>query len=269
MQGDSTYMVSLDGTVKRINVPDAPVDNSEWVDAILSQAKPLSGPFALVETPGGLIFSMTGTQDTFLNLYLLDGTDTIQQLTVIESMVDGPILSASAEFIAWRPESASEFLYRVRVQSLAGDDLNHLYLHDLETSTDVEMPFFGKDPVWSPDGQQLIGGRLNENEPRLYIMWRVDLISESEQIIGAGCNPQFSPDGRYLAYDGHVNARRQHYVDCFVNGEVYLFDFETGRSRLLTETLHKQVRLMAWVGESCAADSPGACLVLNRNGLNQ
>ncbi len=253
MQGDSTYMLSLDGTVQRINVPDTPDTSAdEWTDAILSQFQPLSGPFAFAETPAGVIFSMTGEQYTYLNLYLLDDTSTITQLTTVESVADEPIFSASAEFIAWRPVSDSEFLYRVRVRTLDDNDINRLYLHDIQTRTDVEMPFFGKNPVWYPDGQQLVGGRLNDDEPPLYELWRIDITTETEKLIGPGCNPQLSPDGRYLAYDGHDNARRQHYVDCFVNGEVYLFDFETGQSKLLTEALHKRVRLMGWVGDSPA-----------------
>jgi hypothetical protein len=270
IEGNSTYMVSLDGTVERINVPDTrPVSSDEWTDAILSQFQPLSGPYTFAETPAGVIFTMTGEQDTYLNLYLLDDANTIKQLTFVERVTDGPIFSASAEFIGWRPVSDSEFLYRVRVQSLAGDDINRLYLHDIETNTDVEMPFFGKNPVWTPDGQQLIGGRLDDDEPPLYELWRVDITTEIETLIGPGCNPQFSPDKRFLAYDGHDNAQRHHYVDCFVNGEVYLFDFETGQSTLLTEAIHKRVRLMGWVGKSCTADSPGVCLVLDRNSLNQ
>jgi hypothetical protein len=249
------YSMSLDGTVERINVPDEPpVSSDEWEDAILSQIQPLSGPYSFIKTPAGVIFSMTGEQNTHLNLYLLDGTDSIEQLTVIETLVDRPLLSASAEFIAWRPESASEFLYRVRLLDFSGIESNTLYLHNIETGIDIEMPFFGKDPVWSTDGQQLVGARLNDDNPPLYELWQVDLTNGRELTIGPGCNPQFSPDGLFLAYDGHDNSQWQSYTDCLANGEVYLFEFDVGQSRLLTEDLDDLVQLKSWVDES--ADSP-------------
>jgi len=91
------------------------------------------------------------------------------------------------------------------------------------------MPYFGKDPDWSPDGTKLVGSRLEEvNGKPLYAMWISDLETGEEQRLSYGCNAKWSGDGKWIAYDVHENAQWQGYTDCFGNGEVEALSLATG-----------------------------------------
>ena len=110
------------------------------------------------------------------------------------------------------------------------------------------MPFFGKDPVWSPDGVVLAGSRLAElgDGSSLYGVWIVSLETGDERMIAYGCNAQWSPDGIWLAYDLHDDVQRQGYTDCFANGQVEGFNVGTGERVLFSEELTGYVTLISW-----------------------
>jgi hypothetical protein len=190
-------------------------DVETWRAQILAQATPLAGPRDFHPVPDAepttVIFAMTGPQDNFLNLYGLRPDGAIRQLTRVEQQLEpaAPALSASADFINWRPGRAGQFLYRSRLRDLQGQDHNRLWLYDLTTRTETPAPYFGKDPVWSPDGARLAGARLNGDDPLLYVLWIAGVESNEEVEIGPGCNPAWSPSGDWLAYDGHVNSQWQ------------------------------------------------------------
>ncbi|MBZ0304694.1 MAG: hypothetical protein K8I82_01380, partial [Anaerolineae bacterium] len=150
-------------------------------------------------------------------------------------------------FIAVRP-SHMAFLYRARLRDATGQDFNTLYLYDFERHQ--EMPFFGKNPVWSPDGESLAGSRLSES--LIYELWTVNLQTEETGFIANGCNPQYSPDGLWLAYDLHDNSQWQGYTDCFASGQVEAMNLETGEKVLLSAGLKKFVTLISWVTHNSA-----------------
>lgn len=242
-----------DGTQWQLTkTPNLPTDAQikTWIASVIKHVQPLSGPREFVVVPNSknsTIFVMTGEADNTLNLYLLDEAGQIQQLTYsAQTMAENsPLLSTSVEFIAWRPLYPTQFLYRVRVRDMEGHDTNQLYLYDLAAQTNTPMPYFGKSPVWSPDGLRLVGARFNE-ETRLYELWQEDITTHETTQLANGCNPQFSPDGRWLAYDAHTSSQNLNYTDCFANGEINLMHMPTRQRYLLTEQIGGYAQIIAW-----------------------
>ncbi len=231
--------------------PQANPPSQQWTSQILAQFTPLSGPRDFYPLPdASVIFSMTGPADNFLNLYWLDSVGAIHQLTTVEIIghPNQPLLSASAEFLNWRPSESPQFLYRARQRDLQGQDHNELRLYSLDDFSDTPAPFFGKTPAWSPDGHWLAGVRLNDTTPPLYILWRVEWASGAETEIGPGCNPAWSESGAWLAFDGHDNSQWQGYTDCYANGRVYAQHADTGEIIELSAGIGGYVVLIGWMG---------------------
>lgn len=230
--------------------PSADDPSEKWTDQILAQVTPLSGPRDFHPFSNGVIFSMTGPADNFLNLYWLDSSGMIQQLTSVEKMGDSPqrLLSASAEFLNWRPIESPQFLYRIRQRDLQGQEHNELHLYSLDDFSDMPAPYFGKTPVWSADGDWLAGVRVNEATPPLYILWRVEWATGETIEVGPGCNPAWSVSGDWLAYDGHDNSQWQGYTDCYANGRVYAQNTESSEVIELSAGIGGYVLLMGWMG---------------------
>ncbi len=235
-------------------IPQADLPSQQWTSQILAQFTPLSGPRDfhplpyMPSVPTSVIFSMTGPTDTFLNLYWLDSVGAIHQLTSVEKIghPNQSILSASAEFLNWRPSESPQFLYRVRQRDLQGQDQNELRLYSLNDFSDIPAPFFGKIPAWSSNGDWLAGVRLNDTTPPLYILWRVEWASGAETEIGPGCNPAWS--GAWLAFDGHDNSQWQGYTDCYANGRVYAQNMDTDEVIELSAGIGGYVLLIGWMG---------------------
>ena len=208
-----------------------------------------AGDFAAWE---GRLYIMSGEADTYTNLYAVQVGSLIQLTDVIGLFPDAvpPYLAASVEFISVRPMQPG-LLYRARLRDSTGNEFNALYLYDLATGVSIAIPYFGKKPVWSPDGIALAGSRLHqaEAEPLLYHLWISNLETGIEQEIAPACNPQWSPDGAWLAYDHHDNPFWQNYMDCFANGQVAAVNLETGEKVLLSANLSGAAQLIGWLAE--------------------
>jgi hypothetical protein len=159
-----------------------------------------------------------------------------------------PILSASAQFLSWRPVYGG-FLYRARLRDAAGFDHNALYLWDVTTETSDPAPYFGLTPVWSPDGEVLVGGRLEENPPTapLYRLWWSDLSTREEKPLAHGCHPQFSFDGAWLAYDGHEATQTEGYTRCLSSGRVFVWRTADDTSLELGAELGGYLSVVGWL----------------------
>ena len=227
--------------------PEPPINHLAAIRAAAGEDfTPLFGPVLVDEG----VYLMAGENDPAVNLYALQNGD-LMQLTdarmIFPEAVE-PLLSASVEFIAPRPDHDG-FLYRARVRDAEGTDHNALFYHDLTGS--VPTPFFGKDPVWSPDGLQLAGSRvrtLDDGSPR-YGLWVVDVASGDVTFVADGCNPGWSPDGAWLAYDLHENATWQGYTDCYASGQVEALNLVTCERILLSDGLQDFVTLIGWLPE--------------------
>ncbi|NJL93088.1 MAG: hypothetical protein HC915_04865 [Anaerolineae bacterium] len=112
-----------------------------------------------------------------------------------------------------------------------------------------QLPYFGQDPVFSPDGRWLAGARFVQPEaaPPRYELWLADWHTGEEQPLGPGCNPRWSPDGQWLAYDGHSNPFWQGYTDCFRDGRVFAVDPLSGVEYLLGADVPGSLTLLGWL----------------------
>jgi len=244
------YQVTLDGSPP-IWLHDAhvapPPSPTPTLDFKIAPA-PLFGPVVLRQQPP--LFLMSGADNPFVNFYTLNQNGTPQALSDVVALFPDhipPILSASVEFIAWRP-AHDGFLFRARLRDSSGQDHNALFWHDGQNSQ--AMPYFGKNPVWSPNGLLLAGSRLEtrpRGQPPLYGLWVVDVESGAEQRLDAGCNPQWSPDGAWLAYEGHVESQWQGYTDCFASGTVFAHNWQSGAKLMLSAGLNGHVALIGWL----------------------
>ncbi len=246
------YQVSMDGAAQPLAdfappsptpTPNADAARVGIYEMTGNLVAPLYGPFAVHDIPP--IYTMSGEDTPSVNLYVIQNREFIQITDVLTLFPEAqaPILSASSELIAFQNDT---ILYRARLRDATGTDFNGLYLYDLATETTLEMPFFGKNPVFSPDGALLAGSRLGETSPPLYELWVVDLATGEEQLIANACNPQFSPDGAWLAYDLHDNAQWQGYTDCFANGQVEAVNLATQQKILLSAGLTGYLQLEQW-----------------------
>lgn len=233
----------------------APEDHLAFIrDAMGEDFTPLVMPqrIAAPEELGVTFYAMSSETTTDINIYALE-EDRLYPLTDVRSLfpeATAPILSASAEFISMRPcppSTGCGFLYRARLRDGTGADYNALYWYDFKTGQNHEMPYFGKDPSWSPDGTQLAGARLEEADGMpLYAIWIADLETGEERRIGYGCNPKWSPDGEWLAYDVHDNAQWEGYTDCFGNGEVEAVNLLTAQRVSLSGNLDPFASVIGW-----------------------
>ncbi len=250
------YVVDMQGNIQPFNMAEtdqpAPVPLPAHRE-ILAEVSPRYGPIALdvsgLDIVENRLYSMSGENDPYVNLYAVMNGE-LHQLTDVVSLfpqAKPPILSASAEFLSVR---SGAFLYRARLRDAAGQDFNALYLYDFESHQ--KMPFFGKNPVWSPEGESLAGSRLSESQPPIYELWTVNIKTGEARFIANGCNPQYSPDGLWLAYDLHDNSQWQGYTDCFASGQVEAVNLQTGEKVLLSAGLEKFVTLVGWVNHNSA-----------------
>jgi hypothetical protein len=255
------YRITLyaDGEARQQLVTDIPPHafispnlTPDWITQVLAQTEPLSGPRDFIPVPNSsdkqVIFAMTGPSDNYVNLYLLDEDGAIQQLTQTEALWEGTVLSVSTSFIAWRPHYEGQFLYRTRVLDVTGKDHNHLWVYDLNRSTAFPAPYFGDQVVWSLDGNQLAGIRLDTSiTPPLYQIWIEDLTSGKARLLDYGCMPKWSPNGEWLAYQGHTNSQWQGYTSCYADGRVFAVHLTTTQPALeLSDNLSGFVTLLYW-----------------------
>lgn len=251
--GEWESIVTDDWTSKPPNQEKNVEAEAYWTVQILEQSNPVAGPRGFVRVPGQetVIFVMTGENDPFSDFFLLYEDGTLRQLTRVSSLLntDQPLLSASVSFISWRPRYGGQFLYRVRLRDQAGNAVNQLWIYDLDTGTEMRAPYFGQDPVWSPDGESLAGVRLNsETTPEpLYEIWVTSLLAGDEQKLGFGCAPQWSPDGRWIAYRGHNRSQEQGYTNCIYNQtDIFAVYLPTGISIQLSTTPDNPLTLIGW-----------------------
>jgi len=150
--------------------------------------------------------------------------------------------SASASYLSdsWSPDGN-----RVVVQ--VADSRNEIVLLDtagrlLGRDSELDFPRFGMSASWSADGERIaIGGTAGQCPFGI----RVKNIGFGNVASGSPpptmCNPQFSPDGQYIAFTG---------VNPSVDGrnDIYIASYNGFGATSLTRALRGQVELIGWVG---------------------
>jgi len=240
-------------TLRPTPIPTPPPDPLGWVRSFLGEDFTPLGEVQWVVAPGSVPFPIVSfalPQAPSLELYILK-EGVLRQVTDVPRLfpeAQTPILSASAQFLSWRPVYGG-FLYRARLRDAAGFDHNALYLWDAETETSSLAPYFGLTPAWSPDGEILVGGRLEENPPTapLYRLWWSNLSTNEEKPLAYGCNPFFSFDGAWLAYDGHEATQIEGYTRCLSSGRVFIRRMADDTSLELGAELGGYLNVVGWL----------------------
>ncbi len=106
---------------------------------------------------------------------------------------------------------------------------------------------------WSPDGRRIAfaANRISNplEDPRESEIWSVDVATgELRQMTdrdGLDFAPQYSPDGRSIAYLGFDDEKMGYH-----NTDVYLMNVADGSSRNLTADLDRSVASAVWAGSS-------------------
>lgn len=149
----------------------------------------------------------------------------------------------------------NQFLASVQIV-MPDSATNSLILFDRVTRTLTLLPWLGKSPDWSPDGRYLAGTQLTTTkagDPRFdVVVYDVDLAQTAvitETQMGSSCNPQWSEEGNWIAYD-LVDARFQSYIDCFPGRGVVAQTWPDRENYVvLTSKLPEGVHLVAWIAQ--------------------
>ena len=111
----------------------------------------------------------------------------------------------------------------------------------LGSSGEFIFPRYGMVADWAPDGSRLAIGGIEGQCPYGTLVFTRDLQLITQSTLPPMCEPQFSPDGSYLAFEG-VNSR--------LDGRIHVYRASAnGYGALnLTEGLRGQNRLIGWAG---------------------
>ncbi len=150
--------------------------------------------------------------------------------------------SARASYLSdsWSP-------YGNRVVIQVADSTNEIVMLNaagqiLGRDSELDLPRFGMVASWSPDGERIaIGGTAGQCPFGI----RVKNLGFGNVASGGPpptmCDPQFSPDGQYIAFSG---------VNPSVDGrnDIYIASYNGFGATSLTRDLRGQVKLIGWVG---------------------
>lgn len=145
---------------------------------------------------------------------------------------------------AWKNDAAQVIYQRAaEVVSLVWADRNG---NILNTSGDFIFPRFGVNMDWTPVGDYLAVGGRNGQCPYGLLVFDTDynLIIDPPRNILA-CDPVYSPDGAYLAFQGVQQATNT--TDGRV--DIYLANPNGLGVRNLTANLTGRVQMLGWVGQ--------------------
>ncbi|MCS6871824.1 MAG: hypothetical protein NZ571_10235 [Anaerolineae bacterium] len=110
----------------------------------------------------------------------------------------------------------------------------------------LSFPRFAFSAAWSPDGQRLALGGSSGQCPFgvLVTNARLQFITRAERPNPSMCNPQWSPDGRFIAYEGVLGGTGTG------DGRMDVYVANSGGvgARNLTARLSGQIRLLGWIG---------------------
>ena len=113
----------------------------------------------------------------------------------------------------------------------------------LGSSAEYLFPRYGMMASWSPDGMRLAVGGIDGLCPYGALVFTRDLRVIVQANLPPICEPEYSPDGNHLAFEG-INSRLDGRLD------VYLASINGYGAINITEDLRGQNRLIGWAGGS-------------------
>jgi Tol biopolymer transport system component len=162
--------------------------------------------------------------------------------------VTGGTDTASPRFAtgdAWSPDGIkvlvqeSDTTTRLVLRNEAGDELAR--------NTDLNFPRYLFAAAWSPNGQRIAIGGRNGQCPFGMIITDAALKVQLNASGGTPgvCDPQWSPDGRYILYVGTTRSTGSNVRDG--RADVYTAEQSGYGARVLSSRLSGQIKLLGWV----------------------
>lgn len=171
---------------------------------------------------------------------------------ILKALDLGEVADVEYTALAIRPKT-TEHLIRLRAITLDGAKNALVLISD--TGTAKPLAWLGLMPRFSPDGAYLAGTQLvtdKDGQPRFEIavltLRTGAMRSLTADLNESACAAQWSPDGKWIAYD-LVDATYQAYVDCFWGRGVAAERFPDGSDwTLLTAALPPEARTAHLIG---------------------
>ena len=149
----------------------------------------------------------TGWTERYIGAFYIASVDGSDRVMVFDHGAGSP---------AWSPDGSKIAFDRGSGQWVKGDPVSHIFVVDADGSNLVQLTsgeFGDRSPSWSPDGKRIVFARQDLNN-REGIYERYDDVfiavmdadgSKLKTLTEGGLSdgyPAWSPDGRWIAYDG-------------------------------------------------------------------
>ncbi|MBO1318710.1 TolB family protein [Acanthopleuribacter pedis] len=177
------------------------------------------------DMPGYIVYASYG-DNSFLSIYRIQPNGTQQRL-LVPGKVGGrgshqPHVSPDGKQIAFNTYQYSG--WKFAIADLDGKNMRRV----------TKTPLYEYDPVWHPDGKQLVCNQVITEGPPYFRGHReivlVDVATGERRVLthneGRNTNPSFSPDGKSIVWDSAAAG----------NYDIWLMDADGKNQRNLTNT---------------------------------
>jgi dipeptidyl aminopeptidase/acylaminoacyl peptidase len=260
------WMVSWDGTrqIRLTHTPDSEnrprwSPDNQYLAFLSSRQGARGGQIWLMNRAGGEAFKLTDVKGGISDFawspdskrFVLVVTDPTPEQAEGEADTPGPKTP--------RPIVVDRFAFKRDGRGYLDDRRSHLYLFDIESKTMETLtsgPFDEMSPAWSPDGRQIAFIRRH-GEGDVDRMPNQDVFvidarpgAEPRRLTFTTAHergqPEWSPDGRYIAY--LLGDEVTH--SAYVQDRLAVVPAAGGEFRTLTDALDRPVRSPIWSADS-------------------
>ena len=209
---------------------------------------------ALPSAASKLVWSPDGSKIAFV-MFVSETAETI--------LKSDPEIPVGAEWAAL-PREITEQYYRWDGHGYREPGVVQLFVLDVKTGEHRQLSSGDFDhggpyalpasPSWSSDGKYIVfslyrqEGEKNQFELQQNVYRYAVSDGSVEQLTSAGgieSNAKVSPDGKYIAYQGHPQARIGK-----MQSDLYIMPYPKGAAKNLTQQFDRDIQTFAWSGDS-------------------